>query len=70
MKEITKILVYLGFYSLIGFSLWVTNLWGILFFLVFTPEFKSYNSSDDDGEGDDTNEIKDITGELNKFKNN
>lgn len=41
MKEIGIALIYIAFFSLIGFSLWVTkNLW-VLLALVFMPNYHS-----------------------------
>ncbi len=41
MKDIGIALIYIAFFSLIGFSLWVTKSLWVLFALIFTPEFHS-----------------------------
>lgn len=41
MKDIGIALIYVAFFSLIGFSLWVTkSVWALLA-LIFTPEYHS-----------------------------
>ncbi len=41
MKYIGMALIYIAFFSLIGFSLWVTKSVWVLLALVFTPEYHS-----------------------------
>lgn len=39
MKHIGIALIYIAFFSLIGFSLWVTKSLWVLLALAFTPEY-------------------------------
>ena len=41
MKYIGIALIYVAFFSLIGFSLWVTKSLWVLLALIFTPQFHS-----------------------------
>lgn len=41
MKDIGIALIYVAFFSLIGFSLWVTKSAWVLFALIFTPNYHS-----------------------------
>lgn len=41
MKNIGIALIYVAFFSLIGFSLWVTKSVWVLLALIFTPEYRS-----------------------------
>lgn len=41
MKDIGIALIYIAFFSLIGFSLWVTKSLWVLLALIFTPDFHS-----------------------------
>ena len=41
MKDIGIALIYVAFFSLIGFSLWVTKSVWVLLALIFTPEYHS-----------------------------
>lgn len=41
MKNIGIALIYVAFFSLIGFSLWVTKSIWVLLALIFTPEYRS-----------------------------
>ena len=41
MKDLGIALIYIAFFSLIGFSLWVTKSVWVLLVLIFTPEYHS-----------------------------
>lgn len=41
MKNIGIALIYVAFFSLIGFSLWVTKSIWVLLALIFTPQCRS-----------------------------
>lgn len=41
MKDVGIALIYVAFFSLIGFSLWVTKSVWVLLALIFTPEYHS-----------------------------
>lgn len=41
MRHIGMALIYIAFFSLIGFSLWVTKSVWVLLALIFTPEYES-----------------------------
>ncbi|MCK4668256.1 hypothetical protein KAU33_16005 [Candidatus Dependentiae bacterium] len=43
-------LIYLGFFGLIGFSLWITKEPLVLLALIFTPAIEEYDKKNDDEE--------------------
>jgi len=51
MISYSAALIYLGFFGLIGFSLWITKEPLVLLALFLTPEIKEYNKKDDEEEG-------------------